>query len=543
MPQDRRGFLNIVAHTGAALTCAACVPGAAQATWLQSLRAVTIDAPCGPVRGAAKAGVRSFKGIPYAQPPVGALRFRAPQALPPATQALNAFAFGAAPMQPDRVQAGTGRHFIGDVTAAEDCLYLNVWAPESPGPHPVFVWIYGGSNIYGATSQPLYDGSSFARNGVVCVTIGYRLGAFGFLELGELLGKDYEGSGNNALRDQVMGLQWVQQNIAAFGGDPKRVTLGGESAGAKNVSALLAAPAARGLFQQAIVQSGGGLTTHSKAAAGEVAGLFLSALQKARPGTARDSLINASAEQLLWAQNDTVARFPRNFAFRSVVDGNYLPQSPQQMVAAGASREVALLIGSNRDEALLFFAPAVLAAGRRDPSSSAPLALRELAQLDLPTMAVAEQRYRQLLPQQNAFERRVRLLTAEEYWIPTLRLAQAHAAAGGSTFMYRFDVSAKQGPFAGYAVHASEQPFTWHNFTEPFLEMLYGKSQIAPPFAATVHASWVQFIRTGTPASSHLPAWPRYALGRRATMLLNDSGCVLADDPAGAERALWDGLL
>jgi para-nitrobenzyl esterase len=541
--QDRRKFLKQLTSSGVVLGSAAFLPGAAQAAWLQSLRAVSVAAPCGQVRGAVAGGVRSFKGIPYAQAPLGALRFRAPQALPRSAATLNAFSFGPAPMQPDRVQAGTGRHFIGDVAAGEDCLYLNVWTPDTPGPHPVFVWIYGGSNIYGATSQPLYDGSSFARNGVVCVTIAYRLGAFGFLELGELLGKEYAGSGNNALRDQLMGLQWVQQNIAAFGGDPQRVTLGGESAGAKNVSALLAAPAARGLFRQAIVQSGGGLTTHSKASANEVAGLFLSALQKNRPGPARDVLMNASAEELLRAQNETVARYPRNFAFRSLVDGEFLPQSPQQMVAAGASRDVSLLIGSNRDEALLFFPPPVLAAGRSDPSTSAALTAREMAQLDVATMAVAEGRYRTQFAQQNAFERRLRLLTAEEYWMPTVRLAEAHAAAGGRTFMYRFDVTAKQGPFAGYAVHASEQPFTWLNFNEPFLEMLYGKSHVAPPFADTVHATWVQFIRSGTPSHSRLPAWPRYDIASRTTLLLNDSGSVLADDPAGAERALWDGLL
>jgi para-nitrobenzyl esterase len=195
----------------------------------------------------------------------------------------------------------------------------------------------------------------------------------------------------------------------------------------------------------------------------------------------------------LQAQNETVAGYPRNFAFRSGVDDDFLPQSPQTMVAAGATRAIPLLIGSNRDEALLFFPPAVLA--------------------------------------------------AEKYWIPAVRLAQAHAAAGGTTFMYRFDVSTRQGPFAGYAVHASEQPFTWHNFNEPFLEMIYGKSPVVPLFADTVHATWVQFIHSGKPAHRALPDWKRYDTTNRYTMLLDDSGCALAADPAGAERVLWDKLL
>ncbi|MFL9927078.1 carboxylesterase family protein [Herbaspirillum lusitanum] len=555
MKLNRRSFLLHGAQAGAALSAlplSALAADTGKAAPLQQRRAVTIAAPSGAVRGAAEQGVLSFKGIPFAQPPVGALRFMPPQALPVASGVRNAFAFGPAPMQPDRVQAGSGRHFIGDAALSEDCLYLNVWAPETPGPHPVFVWVYGGSNIYGATSQPIYDGASFARNGVVCVTIGYRLGAFGFLELGEVLGEKYKGSGNNALRDQTMGLQWVHDNIAAFGGDPARVTLAGESAGGKNVSALLAAPAAAGLFNQSIIQSGGGLTTHTLAGAGEVARLLLETLQAGQPGvSAADLLLGVNADTLLKAQTATVARYPHNFAYRSVVDGVFLPRSPQEMVAQGASRDVRLLIGSNHDEALLFFPPALVAGYRKDPAAeaanNAAITSREMAQLDVPAITVAAERYRKAFPQQSGFERRVRLLTAEEYWIPTVRMADAHAQAGGVTYMYRFDETAKQGPFSGYAVHAGELPFTWRNFSEPFLEMLYGKAPPVPPLADLMHATWIEFIRSGRPRHRQLPAWPQYRVsaqtGGRATMLLNSSGSRMQDDPAGAERALWQDLM
>lgn len=185
MQTGRRRFIAQGASLAAAGSLAPLLTQARSTGEPQPLRrAITIDAPAGPVRGAVEDQVRVFKGIPFALAPVGELRFRPPQPYPGFTQPQNAFSFGPAPMQPVRIQAGTGRNFVGDARQGEDCLYLNVWAPDTPGPHPVFVWIYGGSNMFGATSQPIYDGTQFARNGVVCVTIGYRVGALGFLELG-----------------------------------------------------------------------------------------------------------------------------------------------------------------------------------------------------------------------------------------------------------------------------------------------------------------------------------------------------------------------
>lgn len=543
MNTSRRSFLIHSLNAGALAAAWPMMPANAAASASQARRALTIDAPSGPVRGAVEEGIRIFKGIPYAQAPVGELRFAPPQPLAPTSTVRNAFSFGPAPVQPDR-PLPSGRLFLGDAKKSEDCLQLNVWAPDTPGPHPVFVWIYGGSNMFGASSQIIYDGSSFARSGVVCVSIGYRVGAFGFMELGDVLGESYRGSGNNALRDQVLGLQWVRDNIAAFGGDPARVTLAGESAGGKNVAGLLAAPAAAGLFSQAIMQSGGGMTAHSREEAGKVTQLVLDALSEGRPGAdARSLLLGTSTAGVLKAQLDAVAKYPRNFAFRSVVDGSFLPHSPQELVAAGASSKVPLLIGSNRDESAVFFPPALMDAGRKDPNTDAPIALRELAQLDLATMTRATQRYREAFPQQPAFERRIRLLTAEEYWMPTVRMAEAHAAAGGQTYMYRFDEKAKQGRFEGYTVHASELAYTWRNFNEPFLEQLYGKSPPVPPLADVIHATWVSFIRDGKPHHRALPVWPQYEAGQRKTMLLAGSGGTVANDPAGDQRVLWDGLL
>lgn len=177
------------------------------------------------------------------------MRFKAPRALPPWRGNRDAFDFGSASLQA-----------CAALKTSEDCLYLNVWAPNRPGPHPVYVFIHGGGNLEGATATPVLDGENLARKGMVVVTIGYRVGALGFLELGALLGDAYAGSGNNGLRDQAMALAWVRNNIAAFGGDPDRITLGGQSAGAKDVMALIAMPETRGLFHRAICASGGGHT-------------------------------------------------------------------------------------------------------------------------------------------------------------------------------------------------------------------------------------------------------------------------------------------
>lgn len=199
---------------------------------------VDVKTPLGVVRGERMEGVRLFRGVPFAQPPVGELRFRPPLEPMPWSGVRNALQFAPAAVQPN-----------GDAKEqSEDCLYLNVWTPDTPGPHPVFVWVHGGGFTGGRSSEAMFDGSTFAREGIVCVTVAYRLGVFGFMDWSPMLGETYAGSANNGLRDLIAALNWVQKNIASFGGDPKAVTLGGESAGAKLTDILMGVPAARPLF-------------------------------------------------------------------------------------------------------------------------------------------------------------------------------------------------------------------------------------------------------------------------------------------------------
>ncbi len=217
--------------------------------WAQSAEMVNagvVKTPLGTLRGQVIDGVRVFRGVPFAEPPVGRLRFRAPVKVK-AWDERDATKFAPAAMQ-DQDQG---------VPKSEDCLYLNVWTPPGAMALPVFVWIHGGGFTGGESFAPIFDGTEFAKAGVIVVTVAYRLGVLGFLEMGPLLGEEYAGSGNNAVRDLICALEWVRENIAAFGGDPGRVTVGGESAGAKLTDVLMGVPAARGLFQGMISESGG----------------------------------------------------------------------------------------------------------------------------------------------------------------------------------------------------------------------------------------------------------------------------------------------
>lgn len=570
--KGRRAFLQ---HS-AALAGAISIPVLAKAASRRAppaREAVSLQTPAGPMRGMRQDRVDVYKGIPYAQPPVGALRFKPPVPLPSPgwDDTWNAFDFGPAPVQAVRALSGSDQSILGDVPVGEDCLRLNVWAPVEAGPHPVFVWIYGGSNVAGAASQPLYDGTHFAEQGIVCVTLNYRVGALGFLELGGVLGDAYRGSGNNACRDQLLALQWVRKNITAFGGDPARVTLGGESAGGKAVAALMAMPASNGLFQSAIIESGGGQTVHDLPEADRVGGLFMQAFGK--QGLKKEDLLTASPQNILQAQATTIDAYQRAFAFRAVVDGTLLAARPQDVIAKGASNQVRLLIGSNRDESLAFFSPESIAAGRQDPSTAAPFTPRALAQLRVPDVDKATQLYQQTFPSMSAFDRRIRVLTAEEYWVPTVRLADAHALAGGDTWSYRFERPLSFGPFQGYTVHGSELPLVWGNLGDPSAQMFYKGSAPMPPIGKAIQDAWVAFIKGDEPGAALLPRWLPYspqpeklrpallvdkdpsAHARasskdqddgtpqpRATMLLRDKP-ALASNPSGDELALWEGVL
>lgn len=472
---------------------------------------VQIKAPCGTLSGLRSSGVRAFRGVPFAQPPIGTLRFRPPQAVKPWKGVRIATHFAAAAMQPgSRVDA-----------QSEDCLYLNIWTPENAQGLPVFVWIHGGGFTGGTSFRP--GAAEFARDGVVCVTIAYRLGVFGFLDVSPLLGNTYEGSANNALLDVMEALRWIQANIASFGGDPRRVTIGGESAGAKLTGLLMGVPSAEPLFQQMISESGGAERIAPKARAEETAREF--GAQWTKSGHTLKQLRNAPAQQLIEVQRAFTAKSTMHFPLRPEIDGSLIKRSPLETIRNGSTRGKRLLLGTNLDESALFIGP--------DPTSD-PTA-RDLGNLTLDQFDKVAEQYRKIYPKMTDEMRRIRSVTAEEYWIPSLRVAEAHVNGGGTAFVYRLDYAGKRGPFAGLAFHSEDLRFVWDNLSSEATEE-------DRQFARIVHQAWLSFIKGQPPQAQGLPTWSPYSTRTRSTMIL-DRVSRMENNPRAEEFAAWNGLM
>jgi para-nitrobenzyl esterase len=476
----------------------------------------------GTLRGESANGVRVFRGIPFAQPPIGPLRFLPPLAAKPWKGERDASSFAAAPMQ----WADARTPGEGPVVTSEDCLYLNVWAPDGKGPFPVFVWIHGGGFIAGHAFERMYDGSEFARQGIVCITVPYRLGVFGFLDLGPLFGPEYSGSANNALCDLIASLRWVQQNVASFGGDPDRVTIGGESAGAKLTDILMGVPSAQPLFHQMISESGGAERLWSKENSAAVSKGY-GEVWKRQPGQGIPALKTADAGLLINAQHAFFEDWPQHFPLRSEIDGKLLPQLPVKTIASGSTQGKRLLIGTNRDESALFIGP-------RPKADPAP---KDLGNLPLEIFNQVFHRYKEIYPEMTDSQRRISALTAEEYWIPSIRVADAHLTGGGTTFMYLLDFTESSGRLSGFAYHSLDVPLVWDH---PHLDA--ANAQAEASLAKQVHLAWVAFIKGETPSAPGLPAWPKYNLATSPTMILDTQSSV-EERPQEAELRLWGGVL
>ena len=471
---------------------------------------LAIQTTSGTVRGVERDGVRVWKGIPYAEAPVGALRFRPPHPPTPWSGERDASRSGAVAVQ-GRESLMSG---VGDKTAmSEDCLSVNVYAPAHATGCPVVVWVHGGAFIMGSGSMPLYSGTSFAaRHGIVVVTLNYRLGLLGLLYLGDLGGDE---AGNACLLDQVAALRWVADNIAAFGGNPADVTVMGESAGAVAIANLLAMPAARGLFHRAILQSGAAaFEPPTRADATALATRVLADL-----GTDVAGLADVPVDRLL-ALQATIGRERGLTAFSPYVDGVTVPRPPVAAVRAGAGARVPILLGSNRDEWALFdtFLP--------ETTTALQGVLRHRLGAELDTIRAAYRSWNDLIGD-------------VAFRIPMIRLAEAHPEA---VYMYRFDVASPA--FGGRlgAAHALELPMMWNRLDQPMAKLLLGAD--TAPFAGIalqLHDTWAAFITRGVPEGGGLPAWPRYDATRRATLLIDHASRVV-DDPDGAQRRLWSVL-
>jgi para-nitrobenzyl esterase len=485
----------------------------------------------GAVRGRGESGVYAFLGLPYAAPPFGEHRMRPPQPVRTWDGERDATAFGPTVPKGDYPPQYTPL-FPEVVIAGEDCLNLNVWTPDpNAAGLPVLVWIHGGSFMNGSGSVAEYNGAAFARDGVVCVTINYRLAAEGFLFLDD-------GIANLGLLDQLAALRWVQANISAFGGDPARVTVAGESAGAMSVTTLLSMPLAEGLFAQAIAESGAAAHTLTADVARRVGGYLADALgvpadREAIKAVPLATLVQTASDLVVEVQTTPdPARWGQLalslLPFAPAVDGAVLPAAPLTAITAGQGSAVPLMIGSNRDEARLF----LVAAGTIDLIDDATLEAVAGA-YGLPPEGLAV--YRASQPDGSPGDIMAALISDWFFRIPAVRVAEARAAAGTSrTWMYRFDQPEPQDNHQLGACHGAEIPFV---FDTAALEQVRPRIGDTPAQAVAdqVHRAWVDFITGGH------PGWTPYDTTGRSTALFGETMTV-ADDPAGDERFTWAGI-
>lgn len=495
----------------------------------------------GDVEGTTRDDILVFRGIPYAAPPVGPRRFAPPAPAEAWTGTLDATRFGpVAPQNVGLIGAFTGAG--AEIPQSEaDCLTLNVFTPGADDERrPVMVWIHGGAFVIGDGRTPWYDGSHLARRDVVVVTLNYRLGALGFLHLDDLDdGERFVGSGNVGLLDQAAALAWVSANVEAFGGDPDTVTVFGESAGAMSTATLLGLPGAREHFHRAIAQSGATAHIHDRETATEVTRRFLDKLGL-EPAQI-DALRELSVDRILEAQQAVMLEHWGSAAgslpFQPVVDHAVLHVHPLEAIEVGDADDVALLIGTTRDEMALFTVLDPTTADLDDDQMVARA--QELLTDEVDAEALATAYRRRLGFDASAQELWTAILTDAVFRMPAIELADFHAVHQPDTYMYLFAYESTAFGGGLGACHAVDLPFTFDNLDAPMADLFVGTpTEESRALAAAVADAWTSFARSGRPRASGLAEWPRYDTAGRATMILDVESSVV-DDPHAFERGIW----
>lgn len=474
----------------------------------------------GTVRGRRHADLLSWRGIPYAAPPVGQLRLRAPRPVTPWTGVRDALEFG--PPAPQQRRPGS-----------EDCLTLNVLRPVEPSatPRPVMVYIHGGAHTAGTSAAPLYSGASLVRRGdIVFVSLGYRLGALGYLDFREFSTPEQPFDVNLGLRDQIAALEWVRRNIASFGGDPSNVTLFGESAGADAVVTLMCTPAARGLFARAIAQSPPPATSNGPELARLWAREFLDLAGVARSDAARYLTTAAPAALVRTAvtlSERGADEVPGVRPFAPVADGELLPAHPLDAFEAGTEHRVPLIIGTNAEEGRIF--PRML-----------DILPTDRARIERMFEGTDPEVVARVIAAYPGYPRRraaADLGGDVVFWEPSLRCAHAHTRHT-ETYMYRYDFAPRLLRLAGLgATHATElfAVFGRRGLGVRTLTALGGRRGLRA-VTDTMQRHWLEFAHSGRP----LESWPRYSSERRDTLII-DEVCRVESDPLGHRREAWLG--
>ncbi|MDS0524330.1 carboxylesterase/lipase family protein [Clostridium sp. SHJSY1] len=424
----------------------------------------------GKIRGFKKGGINIWRGIPYALPPIGKLRYKSPVEVPKFEKIHDALEFG-----PISFQRGPSPIIFKDLPESEDCLYLNVMSPDDKkDKKPVIFWIHGGAFLNGSGSMPIYDGTNFVKNGdIVVVTINYRLGPFGFLKLSQF-GNGYED--NLGLLDQIAALKWVKENIEAFGGDQDNITIMGESAGAKSVNCLLASPKVNKLFSKAILQSGNLNGVLSEGTATNIGLNFIKKLNIDESNI--ENLERVPIAEIMKAADELEKEFTGRVGehiFQPFLDEKLFLE-PLKAAKQGVAREIPILIGTNHDEGWLF----------------------------------------------SKEKEKAEFITDTIFWKGSVHLAESQSKFV-PVYMYRFDYTISNHPMFSKSIHALEIPFVFNNLKSFNLES--EKNKI---LAGKMQKLWISFVKTGKPELEDIK-WPTYDSINRSTLILNNEITVVND--------------
>jgi carboxylesterase type B len=436
--------------------------------------------------------VRSFKGIPYAKAPIGELRWRAPQAAEPWTNVRDGSRFGPDCMQPAEYPELRGAGM------SEDCLSVNVWSPARTSAErlPVMVWIYGGGFTYGSGSHPTYDGEALAKRGIVVVTLNYRVGLFGFMAHPQLTAESPDkASGNYALMDQIAALQWVQRNIAAFGGDPKKVTVAGQSAGAMAISALMTSDGARGLFQQAILQSVGVMRPRSTLKEAEAFGL--------QAGASIAELRRMDAPALVQRLKDIAPGDREVTSARGlhvIVDGSVVKQEDWRAYPRGDHMRIPMIVGATTNEGggIARNHPVKTTAQFKDFLGRNFRGLESQA-----TQAYAADSDALVLPVLSD------LVSDTQFLYGTREMLRTTAAQGIPVYRYVF--SQKRNGSATEPIHGDELQYPFENLGALHRNRVRPSDPSDAKIAKEMADAWARFVKTGNPNGGTLPNWPTYS--------------------------------
>ena len=468
-----------------------CLPCFAQQSALLS---DTVHTNTGPISGvkSASGDIVAFKGIPFAAPPVGELRWKAPQPAPAWQDVKKCDTYGPSPMQakPVPFMVYTSEFLIPAAPISEDCLYLNVWTDTKvAAKKPVLVWIYGGGFSSGGTAVPIYDGEAMAKKGVIFVSVNYRVGVFGFLAHPGLTKESpYNASGNYGLLDQIAALKWVKTNIAAFGGDVDNVTIAGQSAGSMSVNCLVASPLAKGLFNKAIAESGSVMITSPLIKTGTLPDAEQQGLKLA------DAVHAASLQELRNIPAAELMKLPARYF--PVVDGYVLPEPVPQLFAEGKENKVALITGWNADESF------VAVFDKAD-------AFKQHAKEHYSANADEFLKYYPANSDEEAMRSQMKLSRDITFALSGYKWAGVQSAKGTApVYVYNFKRKLPATPdYVKYgAFHTGEVAYVLDNLK--FLDRPWEPAD--QRLASLMSSYWVNFVKTGDPNGSGLPAWPKF---------------------------------